>query len=197
MLKKWKYNKQNLTPTCDPLSASQYKHLCLVVSRTRCFQWSGRKSKLNSIFKNYDIIGETVSGFKIIWLISERALWTWLKWDYFRLMPRKLNESMTKFKSPFITICSELKLRYPKNNNIQNVLIKQHNNDEVKVDLECFFTSKTKNVYWCIPLYATQWVETKIYRREIKTWLSGFLPYNHIHQRFSLNSDLTVYLYYD
>lgn len=186
-----------MTLTCDLLSAIQCKHLCLVVSRTRWFQWSERKPKLNSTFKNYDKIGETVSGFKIIWLINERALWTWLKWEYFRPIPRKLNEPMLKVKSPFITIYSELKLRYPKNNNIQNVSIKQHNNNEVKVDLECFFTSKTKNVFWCIPFYATQWVETRFYRRKIKTWLLGFLSYNHIQQRFSLNSDLTVYLYYD
>lgn len=102
---------------------------------------------------------------------------------------------MMKVKAPFITIHGELRLRYPKNNNTQNVMIKQHNNsNKVTVDLEHFLLQRpTIIIYASHFMQLSKW-KLEFYRLEIDRWLSGFLPSISIHHRFPLNSDLTVFI---
>lgn len=149
MLKEWKNNKQNLTLTCDPLSAIQYIHLCLVVSRTRWFQWSEKKPKLNCTCRNYDNADETIRIFKTILIIKQgpinltrvRIPWVHAKQTY---------KTKMKVKFPFIISVVSWHLGIQRITTFKMSWLKT--NYKAKVDLERFFISKSKNIYWPIPL---------------------------------------------
>ena len=149
MLREWKNNKQNPTLTCDPLSVIQYIHLCLVVSRTRWFQWRERKPKLNPPCRNYDHTDEIISVFKTMWLIDEEPLSTWLRilWAH----AKSIYETEMKVKAPFITSVVSWHLSMQRITTFKMSWLKTTNN--VKVDLESFFSPKTKNVYWSNPTF--------------------------------------------